>query len=478
MKSTVEPLEGNKVKVSVEVEEAEFDREVDAAFRRIAREVRIPGFRPGKVPRRVLEARIGSDAARADALQHALPEYYVQAVSEHDVDAIAQPDIDITAGEDGGAVSFDAVVEIRPRVSVGGYGTLRVTIDQPTVSDEDVESRLRVLREQFADLETVDRPAQDGDHVTIDIAGSQDGEPLGGLTAEGYLYEVGSEAVLPELDVQLRGAKPGDILAFSAAHPQEGQSPVDVRVLVKEVKAKVLPEADDDFAGEASEFDTIDELRADLRRRLSTVKRVQAAMQIQQRTAEALADLVEEDVPEPLVSSEVRDRLQDMAMRFEAQGMDLGAYLEATGQDSAEFLDGLRDAAVQSVKVDLALRAVAEAEGIDVDDDEMEGEYAAIAERVKQKPAQVRRQVERAGQVALVRSDVQKRKALEWLVEHVEVVDPDGKPVDRAALELDDDTATPAGDPIAEGSDEAPASPADDQASAGDDAATAEEDGE
>ncbi len=440
MESTVEPLEGNKVKVSVTVEETEFEHEVDAAFRRIAREVRIPGFRPGKVPRRILEARVGTEAARADALQHSLPEYYAKAVTDHDVDVIAAPDIDITSGQETGSVAFDAVVEVRPQISIGGYDSLRVTVERPEPADEEIDARIDHLRQQYADLQVVDRPARDGDHVSIDVAGSSGGEPLSGLTASDYLYEVGSGSVVPEMDEQLRGAKVGDILSFTADHPDPSEDPVDFRILVKDVKEKVLPEADDAWAAEASEFDTFAELRADVAKRLGIVKVVQAQMALQERTGEALAELVGEDVPEPLVNTEMQNRLQDLAMRLQAQGMEIGQYLEATGTDQESFVEDLRSTATAAVRVDLALRAVADAEGIEASEEDLDAEYASVAERVDETAEQVRLRFERADQVALVRSDVRKRKALEWLLEQVEVVDEAGEPIDRSLLEVPDDT--------------------------------------
>lgn len=440
MESTVEPLEGNKVKVSVTVEETEFEHEVDAAFRRIAREVRIPGFRPGKVPRRILEARVGTEAARADALQHSLPEYYAKAVTDHDVDVIAAPDIDITSGQETGSVAFDAVVEVRPQISIGGYDSLRVTVERPEPTDEEIHARIDHLRQQYADLQVVDRPARDGDHVSIDVAGSSGGEPLSGLTASDYLYEVGSGSVVPEMDEQLRGAKVGDILSFTADHPDPSEDPVDFRILVKDVKEKVLPEADDAWAAEASEFDTFAELRADVAKRLGIVKVVQAQMALQERTGEALAELVGEDVPEPLVNTEMQNRLQDLAMRLQAQGMEIGQYLEATGTDQESFVEDLRSTATAAVRVDLALRAVADAEGIEASEEDLDAEYASVAERVDETAEQVRLRFEGADQVALVRSDVRKRKALEWLLEQVEVVDEAGEPIDRSLLEVPDDT--------------------------------------
>ena len=241
MKTTVEPLEGNLVKVSVELDESEFERDIDAAFRRIAREVRIPGFRPGKAPRRVLEARLGPGVARQEALREALPSYYARAVSESEVDVIAPPEIDITTGEEEGPVAFDAVVEVRPKVDVPGHGNLRITLPSPEVTDEEVDAQIERLRSNMGELTSVDRSAKDGDQVSIDIAGSVDGEPVPGLTAEDYLYPVGSGSVVPELDARLTGAKVGDILEFDAENPQDADVTIQFRVLVKDVKEQVLP---------------------------------------------------------------------------------------------------------------------------------------------------------------------------------------------------------------------------------------------
>jgi len=441
MESSVEPVDGNKVKVSVEVPAGDFEREVDAAFRRMAREVRMPGFRPGKVPRKVLEARLGTEAARSDALQHALPEYYAQALTDHEVDAIAPPEIEITSGQDEGPVAFDAVVEVRPEILVGGYASLRVVIDGPDATEADVDQRVEHLREQFATLSVVERPAAEGDTVTIDISGARDGEAVDGLTAEGYQYRVGAGSVVPELDESLTGAEAGATLAFTAQHPGDGE-PVDFEVVVKEIREVILPDLDDAFAAEASEFDTVAELRADLATRLSTVKLAQARMALRERTADALAELVTEDPPEPLVESEMQTRLQDLALRLQAQGIDLGDYLRSTGQDPDAFRDDLRGAAQRAVRVDLALRAVASSEGIEVDDDELDHEVEMVAARVGQPPAKVRAQFERNQQMPLVRSDVRTRKAMDWVLERVEVVDADGAPIDRDTLLADDDEPT------------------------------------
>jgi trigger factor len=466
MKTTVEPLEGNLVKVSVELDETEFERDIDAAFRRIAREVRIPGFRPGKAPRRVLEARLGPGVARQEALREALPSYYARAVTESEVDVIAPPEIDITTGEEDGPVAFDAVVEVRPKVEVPGHGSLRITVPAPEVTDEEIDAQIDRLRSNMGELSSVDRPARDGDQVSIDIAGSVEGEPVPGLTADDYLYPLGSGSVVPELDARLTGAKVGDILVFDADNPQDPDVTISFRVLVKDVKEQVLPDVDDEWANEASEFETVEELKADLRTRLGSMKRVQGAMSLRNGAVDALVQLVEEEPPEALVNAETERRLRDLSGRLAQQGASVEQYLEATGQGAQELVDSLKEQAVSAVKADLGLRAVAEAQGIEVDDDEVEAEVGRLAVRFGQKPAAVRRELERGDGLQAVRSDLKKGKALEWLVEHAEVVDEEGRAVDRSLLEpeTEEQDEEPGPDPEAATTAGAPADPDEEQA--------------
>jgi trigger factor len=441
MKTSVEPLDGNKVKVSVEVDEAEFDEAIDAAFRKLAREVRIPGFRPGKAPRRLLEARLGTDVAREEALRESLPDYYVRAIREHDVDAIAPPEIDITSGKESGPVAFDAVVEVRPHPSIAGYGGLRVVIPSPAVTDEEIDRQVDRLREQFGELNPVPRPARDGDYLSIDIKGYRHSETLPGLTADDYLYELGKGSIAPEVDENLRGAKAGDILKFTAPVAGEDE-PVAFQVLVKEVREKLLPEVTDEWASEASEFDTVEELRADLAKRLGAVKRVQAALALREQSVNALVELVDDEIPEPLIGAEMERRLHDLQHRLEAQGADIGQYLAATNQGQEQFLDELRAGAVVGVKADLALRALADAESLEVGDEEIDAEIERLAERGGVKAKELRRQLDRADQLPAVRSDIRKGKALAWLLDHVEVVDEEGRPIDRSELTMSSETTS------------------------------------
>jgi trigger factor len=438
MRASTEPLEGNLVRLSVEIDEPEFDRALVGVVKTLASQIRVPGFRPGKVPRKVLEARMGgAGALRAEALREALPDFYAQAVVDSEIDPIASPEIDITAGEDSGAVRFDAVVQVRPVVSIPGYDGLSVTLPGLRVSAEDVDGQVNRLRENDAELESVGRPAVDGDLVTIDLHGNDEsGAEVIGI--DDYLYEVGTATITPELDVELRGAKSGDILAFTAPAPGDEGEVISFRVLVKEVKVKKLPEPTDEWAAESSEFDTVAELRADISERMARIKLVQSQMALREKTVEAVAGLVEDgDVPEVLVDAEVNERLHDLQHRLEAQKLGLGEYLQATGRTPDDLLVAVRVDAQRAVKADLALRALAEAEALTLSDEELDAEIVTMAQRMETSPAELRRQLDTAGRTGAVRSELRKGKALQWLLDHVELFDEEGNPMSRDDLKTD-----------------------------------------
>ncbi|CAB4334853.1 MAG: trigger factor [Actinobacteria bacterium] len=442
MKTSVEALEGNKVKLSVEVDEQEFESAVDAAFKKIARDVRIPGFRPGKAPRRVLESHIGAGAGRAQALNDALPDYYSEAVLANEVDVIAPPDIELVEGSESGNVKFDAIVEVRPVISISGYKTLTVEIPSPSPSDEEIDAQLERFRNQYGDLEFVERAADTGDYVTIDIEGSQNDEVLEGLVASAYLYEVGSAGIVPELDEQLVGVSAGDTRSFDAAHPNgEEEDPLHFEVTVTEVKAKVLPELNDEFAAQASEFETMAAWRDDIVTRMTEVRKAQSQMIVREKIGEALAELVPDELPEPLIAAEMNERLQDMAMRLQAQGLSLDQWLQFSGTDTEQFLDELKTTADRSARVDLALRAIALAEAIEVLEEDLDLEFEAVAARVEQDSDVVRIQLTEAGHIPALKVDIAKRKSLDWLTESVTITDDAGNSItfsDLAASDEDD----------------------------------------
>ena len=435
MRATAAPVEGNRVRLSVEVDEVEVDEALDATVRRLSGQVRVPGFRPGKVPRQVLEARLGgAGALRQQALSDALPDLYARAVVDAELDPIAAPTIDITSGEDAGPVTFDAVVEIRPTVSVAGYLGLQVTVPSLEVTDDDVRGQIDRLRDQFGELQSVSRPARDGDHVSIDIHGTRShGDDI---DVEDYLYEVGSGEQIVGLDAQLRGAKPGDILQFAAPvrGPDDTEETASVRVLVKDVREKVLPEVTDEWAAEASEFDTVAELEEDLRGRLRQIKVLEAQMAMRERTLDALIGLVADEPPEALVEAEVRERLHDLGHRLQARRLTVEQFLQASGRDEASLLEEIRADAARAVRLDLALRALADAEDVQVSEEELDESVAEMAQQAGTTPADLRRRLDRTGRLPAVRSDRRKSKALTWLFDHVGLVDEDGEPLSRDVL--------------------------------------------
>ncbi|MDQ6910037.1 MAG: trigger factor [Actinomycetota bacterium] len=433
MQSNVELLEGNKVKLTIELDEKEFDEAVTAAFRKLAHEVKVPGFRPGKAPRQLLEARLGTDVARKEALRDSLPEFYEKALEEHDVEPIAPPDIDITSGRESGPVVFDAVVEVMPKVQLGGYEGLKVVLPSFAVTEDELDAQVDRLREQFAELNPVSRPAATGDNVSIDRRVYRGDETL--QEAQDELYEVGKGTMGPQLDRQLIGAKAGDILKFDVDIGADPPADVTFQVLVKEVREKILPEVTDEWASEASEYDTVTELRADLYRRTDAVKRLQAAMTVREKVLEAVAELVTEDMPEALIMSEVERRTQVLAHRLTHQGAELADYLSATGKTPEDLIAELREDAIRTIKIDLALRALADAEEIEVSDSELDEELAEIARRQSQNPDEVKRRLAGEGQLPAVLSEIRKAKAVEWLTQHTEYVDEDGRVIDRSELE-------------------------------------------
>jgi trigger factor len=452
MDTSIETLPENKVRLHVAVPAAEFDKALDAAFRKLAREVRIPGFRPGKAPRKLLEARLGTEVARDQALRDSVPEYYRDAIVSEALDAIAPPEIEITAGEEDGDVEFDAVVELRPVVELEGYQHLTVTLDDyEAPGDEALDNQIESLRERFADLEESDAPLTDDDYAQIDIKGFLDDEAVDGLTATDFLYAVGSDSVVPELDAELHGKRPGDIVEFTAMLPErfgdrEGDD-VSFQVLVKETKKKVLPEPTDEWVSDVTEFDTLGELRDDLRNRLEMVSKMRARMALRERVLEVASDLVPVLPPEPLVRSEMERRLHEFAHQLENQGGDIGSYLEATDQSQEELIGVIRAGAEKAVLADLALRAVVAQEGIEASEDDVDAEVAKLAEQVKEKPQKVRRQLEQRGALDALRSDLARGSAMQLLIDGAEVVDGEGNPIDLSLPDEDVTTDTPVAPP-------------------------------
>ncbi|RLE20002.1 MAG: trigger factor [Actinobacteria bacterium] len=434
MKSSLEALEGNKVKLYVEVEEDEFEHDIDRAFKVIGKEIRLPGFRAGKVPRKVLEARVGLPPAREQALRDAVPEYLAKAVRELNVDLIATPEIEITDGEESGPVEFDATCEIRPTVTVPDYGELSIELPSIEVSDDDMaEARQAELR-RGGELADADRPAESGDFVTVDLAATRDGEEVMGLNTEDWSYEIGQGWVTDDFDDQLTGASAGDELSFVST-PKSTEDEADFTVKVTAVQEMKTPELTDEWVSEnLGEFDTVEEWDASLTETLQETKLNGTRQQLVRAITSALAGLVDAELPESMVNNELNQRVQGTMQQFQAQGIDLGEWLTSTGQEPDQFIESMRGEAEEAVKVDLALRAVAEAESVEVEGHDLEMEYARMAMQHQQKSKDIRKAYEQNDAVPELESQIRKSKALDWLIHNVAFVDEAGESIDRDTL--------------------------------------------
>ncbi|MEY4365174.1 MAG: trigger factor [Actinomycetota bacterium] len=434
MKSSIEALEGNTVKLSVEVDESEFDRDVDAAFRKIAREVRIPGFRAGKAPRRVLEAHVGLAAARGQALNDAIPSYLSRAVREHDVDLIAVADVKVTDGEETGPVSFEATCEVRPEITVAGYRGLRVELVNPELSDEEFAEAVESEMRRHGTLVDKEGTSQPGDYVIIDLEGTSDGKPVPGLNVDEWTYEIGRGWVAPGFDDQMTGVSKGDTLAFTLT-PNGTQTPADFKVTVNKVQTLALPELTDEWvSSHVADHDSVEGWKTALRARLVETRLDTVRRTLVDRVTDALAGLVDIEAPPAMVDGDLNARVRNTLEQMRAQGIELDQWLQITGQDTASFVEGMRIQSEKAVKVDLALRAVATAESIETTDDDLEAEFQALAVRFNEKPAKVRASYERNDAVADLAAQIRTSKALDWMLHNVSYVDQNGRSLDTETV--------------------------------------------
>ena len=436
MASSVDQLEDNKVKVTVEVDELEVDEAVDSAFKKISKDVSLPGFRPGRVPRKVLEAKFGQEYARSEALNELIGKNYRSAVIKHEIDTIAQPEVTITKGEESGPLCFEAEVAVRPSITVTGYNNLAVTLPTLDATEDEINSQIDSLREQAAEREEVNRPTISGDFVTMDLSGSQDGEAEESLTAEDFTYEIGTGFIVDTIDESLLGTKSGDIVEFEGEHPNGEGAVLAFRALVKKIEEKKLPELTDEFISEMTEFESVDLLTEDTKNRIEENKKLQASNMLIEQIGSELAELVVEDPPETLVQEQVQQQLQEMAMRMAQQGMQFEQFLEATGQDIETLAENMKDPAVKVVKVDLALRAVAHAENISVEQSDIDQEIRNLAEHFEQEEEQLLEIFQENGQMLTLKADLMKQKAMKYLEENVEIADTEGNPIERETFLL------------------------------------------
>lgn len=423
MDTRVERIDDTTVKLSVSVEAARVERALDEAARHLAEEVKVPGFRKGKVPRRVLETRLGKDAVRQHAVRDSLPQFYIEALNEREIDAVGDPDLDLQTFEEGSDAEFTATVEVRPEFDPPPIEGVLVPHPEWEVTDEEVETELDRLRERFAEAETVQRPIQVGDLAVVSISASHHGQPVEDASVDDELYRVNDpEESGQKLDTELLGTSTGGIVKFTDTWGAgDDARELAFTVIVKDVKALQLPDADDDFALTASEFDTIDELRAGIREQLESAKLDVARSALRGRAVEAVAELVEVPVPNALVEQEVRLQLARLTRDAERHEIPFEQYLQLIGATPEELEAQLRENARQTVKAQLVVDRIGHGAGVTVTNEDLSRKVTEEAARLNVAPDELARFMSEPERLGAFVTDVFRAKTIDHILERVEI---------------------------------------------------------
>lgn len=444
MKSTVETVSPTQVRLDIEVPFAELRPSIDEAYRSIAREITVPGFRKGKVPPRLVDRRVGRAAVLQEGINNAVPGLVAKAVDEHKLRVLGPPDVDLAELEDGEKIILKADVEVRPEIKLPDLSALEISVDEVSVDAAAVDAELIKLQERFATLKTVQRPAAEGDYLGLDLHATADGEDID--EAKSVTYKVGSGDLLDGLDEAVTGSSAGDEKTFSTklVGGEHAGRVADVTVTVRSVKEQELPELDDEFAQSASEFDTIAELREQLGAQLRKTGQLRQVNQARERTVDALLEGVEIPLPQRVVAREMENNKKQLAGYLERLGLGIESYLGSQGKSEAEFDDSLRGDAEKSVRTQLVLDAVVEAEELGITDTEITTEVVRRAQLAQVDPQQFADHLVRSRQLALVAADVRREKALSLVVEQASISDGSGVAVDISAALTTEADAAPA----------------------------------
>jgi trigger factor len=442
LNSTVEPLEGNLVKLTVTIPATDVDKAIAEAYAELAKKIRVPGFRKGHAPRPVVDTYAGRQQVLAQALEAAIDRAYSESVDTHELRPIEQPDVGELAGlVEGEDYTFVAEVPVRPELKLtGDYEHMRVTVEPKEASEREVDEQIEALRERFASLEPVeDRGVEQGDFTLISFVGLVDGEPYEGNTADKFLYELGRGQMPAEFDDALIGAKAGDEVRASLTIPDTSSNPEFVGktatfdITVHEVKSKLLPELDDEFAGNAGGFDTVGELRADFKQRLDLQRGLAYAQATEREVRRALAEHLEGEVPQSMVESRRDNMLRDFYGNLKERGISLPDYMAATGVTGDQIQKDVEEEAAARVAQELALEALFRAKGMEVTDADIDTELEGVAGGSGKSAAELRTEWETAGVLAVLRETVMQRKAVEWLIDNVEIVEEEPAAEEDAA---------------------------------------------
>ncbi len=437
MKSTVERLSPTRVRINVEVPFDELKPDFDRAYKKIAQQVNVPGFRKGKVPARIIEARLGRGVVLEQDVNDAIPTRYSEAItSAEDVSPLGQPKIEITEITDNERLAFTAEVDVRPDITLPELSTLAVQVDGATVADADVDEALDSLRARFATLTGVERPAAKDDFVQIDLAATVDGEPVEEAQTSGLSYQVGTGGLIDGIDDAVTGLSAGESATFptTLVAGVYKDREAEVTVTVTAVKERQLPDADDEFAQLASEFDTLDELTADLRTRLGRVRQMEQLATARDKVLDALVEATDVPLPDGVVQSEIDARVHDAIHPFDHDETKFADFLGENGKTREEFDTESREDAEKSVRVRLVLDALAEAQEVTVSQEELTERIVFQAQQYQMPPEEFVRRIQEAGQLAAIYADVRRSKALIAAVRAATVTDASGTPLDMAEL--------------------------------------------
>ena len=442
MPSTVEQLSPTRVKITVEVPFADLKPSMDKAYRQIAQTVNIPGFRQGKVPPMVIDQRFGRGVIIQEALNEALPQFYGQAVQDNQLSPLAQPEVEVTRLEDGDLIEFTAEVDVRPDFELPDFSTINATVDALEVPDAQIDEQIDLLRNRFGSREVVDRPAEDGDIVTINLVASKDGQALDDATAEGLDYTVGSGQMLEGLDEAVTGMSAGESNRFTSTlvgGPLKDEE-AEIEVTVTKVQKQELPEADDEFAQLASEFDTIGELRADLANRLTAMARLDQAARARDAVLEEVIAQLDLEVPENLLATELDARKEQIKTQLAQAQLTLEQYLSETEEDQDEegFWADVEKRSTDALKAQIILDKVAEEREISVDQNDLTQHIIRKAQQENTTPNEIAEHLqEHPHHIDEYMLEIRRGKSLALVVESATVKDSNGEPVDLSNLRPD-----------------------------------------
>ena len=446
MKSAVETLAPTRVKLTVEVPFEELKPSLDAAYKKIAGQINVPGFRKGKVPAMVIDQRIGRDAVIGEAVNEALPQLYFQALQENDIVPMSTPELEVDDVKDGEDFTFVAELDTKPEITLPDYDGLEVEVEDVAVDDDAIDEQMEHLRERFGSLTPVERAAADNDFVTIDLSAAKDGEPIEEAQATGMSYQVGRGTMLEGLDEALVGMNVDDEKTFESTlvGGEFKDQSVDVTVKVTAVKEQELPDLDDDFAQQASEFDTIEELKDDVRDRLTRGSRMEQAAAARDAVLEKLLSLVEIPLPESAVADELKSRRDSIEQQLAYAGMSEADYLESEGQTLDEFEADLDKRVRDAMAAQFILDEVASTEALGVDEGELSQHLMRRAQQSGQSPEEYIQHIMEHNHVPEMVAEVRRGKALAHIVEAATVKDASGNLVELKTLQPDGTYADPA----------------------------------